>query len=165
MSIVESLLLYNPIEALVLILFCDIFTKRKFKKTDIIHCYILGGINLLIQSIKYLFSDTTTVFIYDIVSVFVIGSMVLYFYYFIIIGCNIKFKYIIMSHVVNYVFTCFIIFFLNYMFNEVYKFGFKSYEYEFLANILLRICEITIFLIIKFGVKLYERHLKKGCSK
>lgn len=165
MSIVESLLLYNPLEALVLILFCDIFTKRKFKKTDIIHCYILGGINLFIQSIRYLFPDPLLMLVYDIIAVFVIGVFITYFYYFVFIGTKIRISRSFLAHIFNYTAMCFVAVIFNNIFNNVYTFQFSNKNYEFFTNISLRIFEIFIVLIIKIGVIFYEKYFKNYCKQ
>lgn len=165
MSIVESLLLYNPLEALVLILFCDIFTKRKFKKTDIIHCYILGGLNLFVQSIRYLFSDPMFLLVYDVIVVFIFGFILLYFYYFLFIGVCIKLRVVLFSHIFNYITICFVMFLFNIIFNNVYNSGFSSKIYELLANLSLRILQVVCLFIIKFGVLIYEKFVKKFSVK
>lgn len=52
MNLLLSLFILNPLEALVIILGCDLFSNRKFViRNDIKHCYILGTINLIIQII------------------------------------------------------------------------------------------------------------------
>lgn len=164
MSIVESLLLYNPLEALILILFCDIFTKRKFNKIDIVHCYILGGINLFVQSIKFLFSNLSIIFIYDILVNFIFMCIICYFYYNLFMmkpGNRIRFSLILIPQIFNYCTIFFIVYVFNYIFGNVYNLGFNSKFYELFANISLRIMQIIIIFIIKYGVNLYEKYTKK----
>lgn len=168
MSIVESLLLYNPLEALILILFCDIFTKRNFKRIDIIHFYILGGINLFVQSIKFLFSNLSIIFIYDILVNFIFMCIICYFYYNLFMmkpGNRIRFSLILIPQIFNYCTICFVVYYFNSVFNEVYTFEFNSKFYEFLANITVRILQFLIILIIKFGVYVYEKDFKRNFFK
>lgn len=56
MSVPLSLLIYNPIEAYILILLCDIITgeNTKIGIRNIGKLYLLGAVNLLFQSIPNL---------------------------------------------------------------------------------------------------------------
>lgn len=89
-----------------------------------------------------------------------------YLYYFIVLNNrNIKPINAFISQIFNYCTICFVVYYFNSVFNEVYTFEFNSKFYEFLANITVRILQFLIILIIKFGVYVYEKYFKKNFFK
>lgn len=55
MSFLPSLLLYNPLEAFIILLFCNVCSGTKTKTRIILDSYILGALNFVVQLIFILY--------------------------------------------------------------------------------------------------------------
>jgi hypothetical protein len=158
---VPSLLLYNPLEALLLIMFCDIFTKRKMTKLDLLHCLGLGAINLSIQYVTTLVNSPVSSLIADIV-IALMMSIILYGYYNIVMKCEVKF----LLSGASMAFCFFTIplgiplglAIMGNMLDGVYDYtGFSDTSFEFICNITIKTLQFACLGIIKSGVNCFER--------
>lgn len=170
MNVLVSLALYNPLEAFILIRFCDIFTKRYFQKNDFIHCYILGIINLMFQNFRTIFTNPMYILVYDTFVMFVPMILLLFIYYNSIICCNnrrtcVSIQVVMLSQVMNFATICLLVNISNNVFGNVFDSNYVSNYYELVVNILLKILQLTIVIIIKNGVMIYEKYFKEVASK
>lgn len=168
MNILFSLLLYNPLESFVLIRFCDIFTKRKFNKYDFINCYVLGAINLVVQNFRVVFDNRVNLLFYDLFTAFVPMSILLLIYYNkMCASCkseNINFKISILAQTMNFLAISLMVMFSNTIFGNIFNSNYVSDYYEFIVNILLKIFQIFVIIIINNGVIIYEKHFKETAN-
>lgn len=156
MSFLPSLLLYNPLEALILILFCDVFTKRKFKKIDILHCLGLGVINFVFQYASMLMTDSRLVLIYDLLMVVVTGFILLV-YYKTLISKEIKLSHSVYAMIFSFTTIPIVCNLANIIIEDIYKLGFSNKYDELLINLTLRVLQFIVILIIKLGVSKFEK--------
>ena len=156
-----SALIYNPLEAFILIYFCSIFTEIKINKNIIKHCYILGFINLLIQYIdKFILNDELS-FIYNIFITLFLSEIILNLYIKKILLNNIEFKICIYSSVFNFITLYLSIVLINSIktitvFNTI-----RSFEYELFVNLFIKIIQILLLITLKNGVDFMKNLLKK----
>ena len=156
-----SALIYNPLEAFILIYFCSIFTEIKIDKNIIKHCYILGFINLLIQYIdKFILNDELS-FIYNIFITLFLSEIILNLYIKKILLNNIEFKICIYSSVFNFITLYLSIVLINSIktitvFNTI-----RSFEYELFVNLFIKIIQILLLITLKNGVDFMKNLLKK----
>lgn len=153
MNILVSLLLYNPLEALLLIRFCDVFTKRTFKLSDIISCYVLGIVNLIFQNFRTMFSNPVCILICDMFIMFIPMILILFIYYnnVVIYRHSVKrvtVMNVFMIQMINFITTSLVINFFNYVFGNIFTFRYASNYYEFVVNICLRIFQLGLIIVI-----------------
>lgn len=147
MSFLPSLVLYNPLEALVIILICDLFTKRKFKLIDIVHCYVLGAINLMIQYISVFINDSALQLIYNIFVSLILTSIITYLYYNLAIKERINLIYAFYALGLQYISVSIAVYILNSIIPNAYT-NVISVKYELITNLCLRIAQIIIIFTI-----------------
>lgn len=145
-----SALIYNPLEAFILIYFCSIFTKIEIHKNIVKHCYLLGLVNLLIQYITFLLNNELLSFIYDLIVALVIMPLVLNTYIIVLYRKYIKFIVCIYSCIFNFI----TIFYFNCIMNNLniilYNYnGYSSSIEELFVNICLRLIQSLFIFIIK----------------
>lgn len=156
MNIILTLLIYNPLEAYFLIKFCDIFTKRKFILSDIKYCYIMGGINYIIQSIPNIFYGTNYFMILQIFVIMLllpVISWILYSYLITYINFN-KTLFAYMLLFITVVIVCFVIL---PIFTKTVCFYNMPLNIEFICNISLVCAREFILYIFKRGIYHYEK--------
>ena len=156
-----SALIYNPLEAFILIYFCSIFAEIKIDKNIIKHCYILGFINLLIQYIdKFILNDELS-FIYNIFITLFLSEIILNLYIKKILLNSIEFKICIYSSIFNFITLYLSIVLINSIktitvFNTI-----RSFEYELFVNLFIKIIQILLLITLKNGVDFMKNLLKK----
>lgn len=169
MSFVMSALLYNPLEAMLLILFVkyignvNIPIDRKF----ICHCYLLGYGNLLTQYISKYFPLGYGL-IYNIFVSIVLMTILLYLYSHSIMKLKFRVKFCLLSCIFNFITICFGLYILDIMnITEVMLyFNYDSICNEFINNIIIKILQFGLLLIIYYGVLLYDKkNFKKNGFK
>lgn len=153
MNILISLLLYNPLEALLLIRFCDVLTKRTFKLSDLISCYILGTVNLIFQNFRTTFSNPVYILIYDMFVMFIPMILLLFIYYNNVVIYRHSVKRItvmnvFMIQIINFITTSLVVNFFNYVFGNIFTFRYVNNYYEFIINICLRIFQLGLIVAI-----------------
>lgn len=148
MNIIMSLLIYNPIEALLLIMFCNIVTSRKFNKFDVLYLYVLGDINFAAQFIGILIRPVLLSMFYDIFATFVIYPISLYLFYNYIICKNennrIKFSITLLALFLNFVVLSFTANTLNIFLNNGFNGVFNDIYNEFIYNLVARILYVIL---------------------
>lgn len=155
-----SALIYNPLEAFILIYFCSIFTEIKIDKNIIKHCYILGFVNLLFQYIGKSIGNNAHVFIYNIFVALILTPILLYIYIKLIFFKKINFVICIYSAIFNFV-TLYIALLIINSFKNITVFNVdRSFNHELFVNFLIKIIQLFIFLQFKKGVGFMKKILK-----
>lgn len=81
MSFITNLIIFNPLEALLLILFVNIYQKNRVTQRDIPFIMLLSTVNLLVQSVNVFLRNEIAVFIYDVAVSLLFMPIILYFVY------------------------------------------------------------------------------------
>lgn len=132
MSFVYSLILYNPLETLMSILFCDALTKRKFNVNDWKAVYVLSTVNLLIQYLNIYISNTLFKLTYNIFVNLVVMTITLFVIYFVFFYKEIDhktnnlvlmYRNAFLSQAFNFTSICVVIAAYNYIFEHVYTYA------------------------------------------
>lgn len=152
MNIPISFLILNPLEALVVIMGCDIFTNRKFNiSKDIKHVYILGTINLIIQILINLFEVGILSLLLNILVPFIISSYITKVYYSKCL-CNIKYWEAFITQALYMITTSIIIYIFEGFDSNIYTVNYINLNYEIIINILKTVFQIILIFILR-GVK------------
>lgn len=164
MLFLESLFLYNVLEALVIILFCNLLNNSKFKIGDIKHCFILGAVNLAIQYINLLISNAIFQLLYNLGVMFILMPIISFLYFrFTIRKYNIL--YCFLACVFIFITSVILTSIFNNIFGIVFINTFINKYYDFIFNIVLRVFEILlIYLLYKGKCFIMKKLLKKIAS-
>lgn len=105
MNIPLSLLIYNPIEAYVLILLCDVITgnNTKFTVKRVLLLWAFGATNLLIQSIPYIWYGKWFFAILNVAVNYMVIPLFIMCYY-KVISCYISYFRCFISELINCLF-------------------------------------------------------------
>lgn len=146
MNVFLSLLIFNPLEAVVLF-WAAIGDKSKvFRKENIKHFYILGAINFAFQYISDSFSPgITNLFFRYFVGLFLM-SFILYFY----LNNNISLSKCFISATFNLVSVALIIVILNSIFSHMLWGNNVLLKEEILMNIMIKILQFLFLYVIYF---------------
>lgn len=87
MSFLPSLLLYNPLEAFIILLFCNVCSGTKTKIRIILDSYILGTLNFVVQYPNMFLENPMWQLIYNVFVVLIIMPLIAYLY------CRKKFRF------------------------------------------------------------------------
>lgn len=166
MNFCLSLFIYNPLEVFILIYFCSLFSKVKIDKNIIKHCYILGTVNLLIQYIATIIDSSFCVLSYNVIAALVICPITLYLYSYIFISGCIKIKICICSSIYNFLTLYLSLAIIDSfgIFNVAFNID-RGLEYEFFVNLFIKVLQIIILFIIKYGVDKFEKIIKENCHE
>lgn len=157
MSFIPSLLIYNPLEALFLIMFCDIFTKRKFTLSTIGHAYGLGFINLLIQSVNNFIADGIIKGAYIMIASTVMLGLVLMTYYLVMFGISVNLKTIVLTVAVLSICVSLGILFTDVFFGYAFNGVHVNTLFEFINNMIIVLVRFSALFITRF---LYEKFFR-----
>lgn len=99
MNIPLSLLFYNPIEAYIIMLLCDVITgnNTKLSLKRIVLLYLYGTINLIIQVISYIWYGRIQYLVLNIIVSYIIAPLLLKLFYPIITGNSIVLRQAIVA--------------------------------------------------------------------
>lgn len=162
MNITLSLLIYNPIEAVSLILLCDVITGNdtKLNLKDVLTIYTFGAINFVIQYIPNLFPIGVTCLFFRIVNEFVLIPISIGYFYRKF--NNLTVRQSIVAQMINMTFALCI----NLILCTLFKFDCmivnKNSLHEFIINMVIYSCQIIGYLIIKKRTKHYEELFKSN---
>lgn len=149
MNIPISFLILNPLEALVVIMGCDIFTNRKFNiSKDIKHVYILGTINLIIQILINLFEVGISSLILNILIPFIISPYITKIYYNRYLG-NIKYCNVFIVQAIYMVTTAITIYLFNFIFNNIYITIYINTLYDLATNLTKSFIQVLIIYTLR----------------
>lgn len=151
MNIPLSFLLLNPLEALVVILGCDVFTARKFNlKQDIKYCYILGTINLIIQILlNYCSIGVFGLIINFIVPIFISPILTMFYYNKTFNNYNIRYLQTLIIQCLYISSMFLLIYIFNNINNNIYTTIYHNIYYETIINIFKFFIQILMINILK----------------
>lgn len=163
MSIIPSLILYNPLESFLLLFACYLLRDTKYKdikfnfKNYVIHAYKLGTICLIIQAPMNLISNPVLFMIYNIVIVNFVVSITLFIY------AN---KYVIRSSLlkcflINVLYSLSIIILLNICDFEFIA-SLNNFNMELFINIFLKVIQFSVLIGVYLMKKLLINIAKKS---
>jgi hypothetical protein len=159
MSFLPSLLLYNPLEAFIILLFCNVCSGTKTKTRIILDSYILGTLNFVVQYPNMLLENPMWQLVYNIFVVLIVMPIIVYLY------CHNKFKF---SYRICTAANLFILstgmivaWFSNTFITTVITNEFENGCYEMIFNLVLRAFELLLILILYKGKCLYEKVSQK----
>lgn len=158
-----SLFLYNPLEAMILVLFLTTINRDKFRFKHISFVMTLGTVNLLIQSIDKLICKDFFVFAYDTVVSLVFMPVTLYFTYFYMFNRSPRITRCFFACCFNFI-TIFIGLYLVEkldLYEIVYIGVYANLISELYINLFIKALQIVCLYFIKFGVWLYYEKISK----
>ena len=153
-----SALIYNPLEAFILIYFC---------KNIIKHCYLLGFINLLFQysTVVYIQNESLSL-IYDLVLALVISPFILLIYLKIFSIILLKLQICFYACIFNFISLYMVIILIDTIKNNTIIFNeIRSLEYEIFINLTIKIFQLLLFLIFRLGEMFMKKILKQIAFK
>lgn len=159
-----SVLIYNPLEAFILIYFCSIFTEIRINKSTIKHCYILGFINLLFQYYTTFLDIEIISFCYDIFVALFLSPLILKNYFSNFVYKNIKIDIFIYSCIFNFI----TIFLCNYIISKFLNFDYSYIGYnclisEFFSNCISKFLQFVFLYLLK-GCRFYMKKFLKNIA-
>ena len=156
MNFIPSLLLYNPLEAMEILLLVGIFSKYKYDKFELLfHSFLYGAINLIFQYSASILMGTFSYAVITCLNNFVISPIILYLYLVYIVKINIDFKYSIICIIIYYIINIFmIIVFNSFDIIEVFVSD-REIISELISNMLIRLPQMFVVIYIN----LRKRHL------
>ncbi len=163
MSFLPSLLLYNPLEAFIILLFCNVCSGTKTKTRIILDSYILGALNFVVQYPNMLLESPVWQLTYNIFVAIIIMPIILY----IFTLKRYKYKFVICWLSTAFLFaTVAILSWINNMFvDETFTNCFTDKIYEFIFNLILRVIQLLLIFILYKRKCLYEKVSQKdGCK-
>ena len=166
MNLIPSLLIYNPLEALVIILLLSFVSNTNLScKSIFFNSYLLGSINLLFQ---FLVECTYGLKIYPLLSIFlgfIITPFIIYEYNKYIICFQISFVSVYLISIYFHFSTIIIVLLLNDLYIiDIFLKDFVLNQ-EFLMNMYIRIPQLIILGILNLTKRWAknEKFLKKHC--
>lgn len=165
MSFLLSGLIYNPAEAMLLLVFCYLFRDKKYKdvkfnfKKYLIHSYVLGFVFLLVQYPMNFINNSISYIIYNLFVIFMFMPAIMMIY-------RLKYKRILslknilFSQVYNNI-TVITLILLSSWVNTLIPIGnHNSLFIEFITNVLIKIVQFVLIFIISKVVS-YEKYTFK----
>lgn len=160
MPFLESLFLYNTLETLIIILFCNVLSDIKFVAADIKHCFVLGSINLFFQYINLLIPNVIFQLILNFGMALFILPLINYLYFYKL--KHYKICYLFYSYIFLLPTNCFMTFLFNNIVGKIFENIFIDKYYEFMFNILLRVVQLLlIYILYKGKCFIMKKLLKK----
>lgn len=163
-----NLILYNPLEALLIVLFVYIVSNKSFKMSKSIFFYIfLGSINFIFQNLTELFNDNMGIFVISLFEALVTLPLILYLY--ILNFCKEKVKLFLcfLAGVFN-----FITIYIGVYICEIFSVGQMVFVNKYIdviselnINITIKIVQFLLIIFVKLGVDFYEKVFKKYCNE
>lgn len=166
MNILMSFLILNPLEALVVIMGCDIFTNRRFNiLNDIKYVYGLSTINLIIQILLHWLKSDILGLLSNLVVPFIISPYITNVYYNKYLG-KIKYYNVFIVQSLYMITMSLTIGLFNIIFDEIYVTEYINIFYELIVNLSKSIIQILIIFIVR-GIKMnnFKTVLRKMASK
>ena len=164
MSFITNLIIFNPLEALLLILFVNIYQKNRVTQRDIPFIMLLSAVNLLVQSVNVFLRNEIAVFIYDVAVSLLFMPIILYFVYVYAFKKIPKVFECFMAGSFNFV-TIFIALYLAEKFS-VCSVSFNIEQGLFsklFCNTFIKVVQYTLLTILKLGAYFYEKVSKEDC--
>lgn len=161
MSVPLSLLIYNPIEAYILILLCDVIAENdtKFTIKRALLLWDFGATNLFIQLVPYIWYGKWFFAIFNVsVNYIIIPFSIMYYYR--IVSCRIGYFRCFISELINCLFIIIISNIFDLLIDKYDMFFSRSISHEFISNMTIFFVQIILYSIIKHRRFLYEKHFQ-----
>lgn len=157
MNIFLSLLIFNPLEALVLF-WAAIGDKSKvFRKENIIHFYILGTINFVFQYLIGNLEPSIINLMIEYLYSIIIASFILKFYILYFIKINVKLIKCFSSIIFTIVTTMFVVIILSNL-TKIELITIPNIFIETIVNFIIKILQfLLLLLLLLFFGGLYEK--------
>lgn len=162
MNFTLSLIIYNPLEAIVIILFLVSLSREKFKIKNLLSCFILGAVNLVLQYPNKFIQNEVLVFIYDVFVALVLMSFTSYFAYLLTFKKSISMYKCFLASVFNFVtiyigiYTVQLLGITDIFFNVE-----QPLISEFLTNFTIKVIQFVLLIILNYGVNFIMKNLLK----
>lgn len=165
MNILLSLLLLNPLEAMVIIKGCDLFVDRNVSyKDDIRNYYLLGTINLMLQICLHFNKIGVFGLILNMAIPIFVGSIMTKLYYRCILRITLKFTFAFIVQI-TYIATMFaVIAIFNFIFNDVYTSAYNDIGFELLVNLCKTVLQVLLITLCAKVKYVYEKVFEKCCK-
>lgn len=161
-----SALIYNPLEAFILIYFCSIFTEIRINKSIIKHCYILGFINLLFQYYTVYIESKILSLSYDLFIALIISPIILAFYIKNFIVLLFKLKICFCACIFNFLSLYISIIIINlFDYLEIWYPVYEIYPNNismFNTDLFIKIFQFLILYLFKKGDLYYEKFVENN---
>lgn len=159
MSFLPSLLLYNPLEAFIILLFCNVCSGTKTKTRIILDSYILGTLNFVVQYPNMFLENPVWQLIYNTIDTIIFMSFAVY----ILFKNRHKypFKICVGSSAFILISSVALMWFVNTRIKVVLTNVFTDKVDELIFNLILRIFQLFLIFILYKGKCLYEKVSQK----
>lgn len=161
MSFLPSLLLYNPLEAFIILLFCNVCSGTKTKIRIILDSYILGTLNFVVQYPNMLLESPVWQLIYNIFVAIIGMSFTVYLLF--KKKYNYSFKLCVGSSVFIFLSSIILIWITNNYIKIIMTNVFDNTLDEFIINLILRVIQLFLIFILYKGKCFYEKVSQKDC--
>lgn len=159
-----SLILYNPLEAGVLLLYSWFFKPNKIQRNKfnvqdfIIKCYLIGTLNYLVQIFEAHFQNSLLYGIFMLVCYFILMPIIL-----LIFGYHNNIIYIIAIFLLFHTSIDIIIYICHFETSIICIHN--NLLYEFVVNLIIKIWQVLILLIFLGGQMMLKKFLKSQAKK
>ena len=163
MTFIPSLVLYNPLEMLIIIIGCDLITKNKTDLCKLLLISYFGGVvNLLFQYIPNMLIGTS---IHFVINNFVTFIFVPFLIYLVSKLYSNKYTFfdVYIVYAINFAISMCIALFINKFIACAYFGYFENGFYELMTNLSVRFVEMILVIIIHFLEERYEKFTKENC--
>lgn len=163
MNFTLSLIIYNPLEAIVLILFLVSLSREKFKIKNLLSCFVLGAVNLVLQHPDKFIQNEVLIFIYDVFVALVLMSFTSYFAYLLMFKKSISLYKCFLACVFNFI-TIYIGIYavqLSGVTDVVFVTRYSNLISEFLINFTIKVIQFVLLIILNYGVNFIMKNLLK----
>lgn len=167
MNFTLSLIIYNPLEAIVIILFLVSLSREKFEIKNLLSCFVLGAINLVLQYPNKFIQNEVLIFIYDVFVALVLMSFTSYLTYLLTFKKSICMYKCFLASVFNFVTIYVGIYFVQLIgITDIFFNVEQPLISEFLANFTIKVVQFVLLIILNYGVNFYnEKFIKKACNE
>jgi hypothetical protein len=152
---VLKIILYHPLEAMIIIGLINVLSNIKMSKVDFIkNSYILGFINFLIMRIPTFFEPDTLIRMIADNLIIILYGIVAYLFYKLYLKIRIRKFIVVKSFMIFFITTALGLFLFNLLFENAYSgnrdaLTFSNYWYELIANLIPRMIGYLSIVLIK----------------
>lgn len=165
MNFILNLVIYNPLESLILISFVAFLNKEKFKIKNMFECFLLGAVNLFLQYPGQFIDNSVITLTYDVLINNVFLAITLYFAYYYIFNNSPKIYKCFYACIFNYTSLGIAIYLVD---------TFSTFEVWFpttqqlpsitnmiSVDIIVKLLQFLMLFIFEKGVVYIEKFIKK----
>ena len=165
MNFYLNLIIFNPLEALLLILFVSLSEKDKINIKKLPYCFVLGCINLLLQETGNLINNNMYKVVYDVIVSIVFLSFTLQYVYGMLSNKPIRPSRYFYSCLFNYISLFISVIIIDYFTKLEIWFptseNLPSVYNMIVVDVLIKILQFIMLFIILKGERFYEKSVKE----